>query len=111
MENVDFRPSVFASARRIRTHIEWNVDTRSEEHTSELQSRQYLACRLLLEKQKRTIPRRVDTPEQMGLSRAPRARPARAVGGPEILPSAVRPLLHVGCRDVLSPPPARLRTL
>src|SRR3712207_6890134 len=26
----------------------WN--TRSEEHTSELQSRQYLACRLLLEK-------------------------------------------------------------
>src|SRR3712207_7788767 len=26
---------------------------RSEEHTSELQSRQYLVCRLLLEKQKR----------------------------------------------------------
>src|SRR3712207_8780374 len=26
-------------------------DTRSEEHTSELQSRQYLVCRLLLEKQ------------------------------------------------------------
>src|SRR3712207_8046194 len=26
--------------------------TRSEEHTSELQSRQYLVCRLLLEKQK-----------------------------------------------------------
>src|SRR3712207_7997012 len=29
--------------------------TRSEEHTSELQSRQYLVCRLLLEK-KRDIP-------------------------------------------------------
>src|SRR3712207_7012922 len=30
---------------------------RSEEHTSELQSRQYLVCRLLLEKkQKRTLP-------------------------------------------------------
>src|SRR5215203_7499767 len=28
-------------------------DERSEEHTSELQSRQYLVCRLLLEKQKK----------------------------------------------------------
>src|SRR3712207_7837436 len=28
--------------------------TRSEEHTSELQSRQYLVCRLLLEKKKNT---------------------------------------------------------
>src|SRR3712207_7020979 len=28
------------------------VDYRSEEHTSELQSRQYLVCRLLLEKKK-----------------------------------------------------------
>src|SRR5215203_7372715 len=30
-----------------------SVDTRSEEHTSELQSRQYLVCRLLLEKKKK----------------------------------------------------------
>src|SRR3712207_8456479 len=30
-------------------------DARSEEHTSELQSRQYLVCRLLLEK-KKTLP-------------------------------------------------------
>src|SRR3712207_7367793 len=30
------------------------VATRSEEHTSELQSRQYLVCRLLLEKKKKT---------------------------------------------------------
>src|SRR3712207_8273305 len=29
---------------------------RSEEHTSELQSRQYLVCRLLLEKKKKTDP-------------------------------------------------------
>src|SRR5258707_10261618 len=29
---------------------------RSEEHTSELQSRQYLVCRLLLEKKKRAHP-------------------------------------------------------
>src|SRR3712207_8622946 len=28
----------------------WTVPHRSEEHTSELQSRQYLVCRLLLEK-------------------------------------------------------------
>src|SRR3712207_9428663 len=28
------------------------IDLRSEEHTSELQSRQYLVCRLLLEKKK-----------------------------------------------------------
>src|SRR3712207_7267002 len=34
-----------ASARKI-------ADRRSEEHTSELQSRQYLVCRLLLEKKK-----------------------------------------------------------
>src|SRR3712207_6949613 len=29
------------------------IDDRSEEHTSELQSRQYLVCRLLLEKKKK----------------------------------------------------------
>src|SRR3712207_8866343 len=29
---------------------------RSEEHTSELQSRQYLVCRLLLEKKKQSAP-------------------------------------------------------
>src|SRR3712207_7930790 len=33
--------------------IKWPaITTRSEEHTSELQSRQYLVCRLLLEKKK-----------------------------------------------------------
>src|SRR5438445_5427770 len=31
------------------------IDERSEEHTSELQSRQYLVCRLLLEKKKQLI--------------------------------------------------------
>src|SRR3712207_7071015 len=30
------------------------TDSRSEEHTSELQSRQYLVCRLLLEKKKKS---------------------------------------------------------
>src|SRR5258707_10005958 len=32
-----------------------NLGLRSEEHTSELQSRQYLVCRLLLEKKKKKI--------------------------------------------------------
>src|SRR3712207_9165793 len=31
----------------------WQAGQRSEEHTSELQSRQYLVCRLLLEKKKK----------------------------------------------------------
>src|SRR5690606_41007497 len=31
----------------------WNSDGRSEEHTSELQSRENLVCRLLLEKKKK----------------------------------------------------------
>src|SRR3712207_8601348 len=39
-------------APRIRGEIE--AAMRSEEHTSELQSRQYLVCRLLLEKKKKT---------------------------------------------------------
>src|SRR3712207_8842235 len=33
---------------------QWTFRLRSEEHTSELQSRQYLVCRLLLEKKKTT---------------------------------------------------------
>src|SRR2546429_1483822 len=32
------------------------IDQRSEEHTSELQSRLHLVCRLLLEKKKHTAP-------------------------------------------------------
>src|SRR3712207_6899076 len=38
-----------------RSRIESRTESgRSEEHTSELQSRQYLVCRLLLEKKKKT---------------------------------------------------------
>src|SRR3712207_6984651 len=33
-----------------------HAEERSEEHTSELQSRQYLVCRLLLEKKKKSLP-------------------------------------------------------
>src|SRR5258707_11764331 len=39
-------------AHRLR-HAERQLFRRSEEHTSELQSRQYLVCRLLLEKKKK----------------------------------------------------------
>src|SRR5258707_8321353 len=39
------------------------VGGRSEEHTSELQSRQYLVCRLLLEKKKKVITNNVITVE------------------------------------------------
>src|SRR3712207_8821538 len=40
-------------ARRAARHLLVQLqEPRSEEHTSELQSRQYIVCRLLLEKQK-----------------------------------------------------------
>src|SRR3712207_7032557 len=47
-------------AHRVPQAPEWagsiaERQLRSEEHTSELQSRQYLVCRLLLEKKKKTV--------------------------------------------------------
>src|SRR3712207_8032384 len=41
--------------------ISADLSVRSEEHTSELQSRQYLVCRLLLEKKKTQIPQETHT--------------------------------------------------
>src|SRR3712207_7765180 len=46
-------PSVQQSRAR-RASRTSSTPARSEEHTSELQSRQYLVCRLLLEKKKKT---------------------------------------------------------
>src|SRR5258707_4231644 len=43
------------AARSARRHL-----ARSEEHTSELQSRQYLVCRLLLEKKKNKKASRIN---------------------------------------------------
>src|SRR3712207_7039419 len=37
----------------VRDDVEAGSSLRSEEHTSELQSRQYIVCRLLLEKKKK----------------------------------------------------------
>src|SRR3712207_7842244 len=44
-----------------RPHAAARAADRSEEHTSELQSRQYLVCRLLLEKKKKTTISFYDT--------------------------------------------------
>src|SRR3712207_6982982 len=42
-----------ASQRPSHSYASCRLPARSEEHTSELQSRQYLVCRLLLEKKKK----------------------------------------------------------
>src|SRR5947209_13364798 len=57
------RPRLVATLRKLalvpEIVVDWRRSTtvsvldRSEEHTSELQSRQYLVCRLLLEKKKK----------------------------------------------------------
>src|SRR3712207_8974057 len=53
---IDRSPKMIEIAtRRNRQHVD--AGRRSEEHTSELQSRQYLVCRLLLEKQNRRMSR------------------------------------------------------
>src|SRR3712207_9021252 len=48
------QPTRGRHARRAPPRLRAHPD-RSEEHTSELQSRQYLVCRLLLEKKKHTL--------------------------------------------------------
>src|SRR3712207_8620237 len=45
----------FSNKKGIIVDIRFNGGGRSEEHTSELQSRQYLVCRLLLEKKKNNL--------------------------------------------------------
>src|SRR3712207_7660693 len=50
------RPPCRRGRRRDDRGVELRAG-RSEEHTSELQSRQYLVCRLLLEKKKKYITR------------------------------------------------------
>src|SRR5258707_9944133 len=46
------RPGIFHDKPEVVVVAEMSPRARSEEHTSELQSRQYLVCRLLLEKKK-----------------------------------------------------------
>src|SRR3712207_6866887 len=53
MGEVVFRgPDAEKAVQRLVTRDVSRLAERSEEHTSELQSRQYLVCRLLLEKKK-----------------------------------------------------------
>src|SRR3712207_7749942 len=52
-QNVSFVQLVWLLARI--DHEDLETFPRSEKHTSELQSRQYLVCRLLLEKKKTTL--------------------------------------------------------
>src|SRR2546422_8505236 len=47
-----------------------NNQTRSEEHTSELQSRLHLVCRLLLEKKKKKNKKKITTGREASRSRA-----------------------------------------
>src|SRR3712207_8260212 len=49
--SLSLKPKTFGCAQ-IRRSLNCSKRCRSEEHTSELQSRQYLVCRLLLEKKK-----------------------------------------------------------
>src|SRR3712207_7825483 len=56
----DRERKVGAVRHRVGTFGHVELEVRSEEHTSELQSRQYLVCRLLLEKKKtNTEPYRI----------------------------------------------------
>src|SRR5690625_6158804 len=50
-----------------RSRQERSSSTRSEEHTSELQSRGHLVCRLLLEKKKKRTTQECDLPDQQPL--------------------------------------------
>src|SRR6266478_9410557 len=60
-------PSCTGTARRPRRCSSRSCSTRSEEHTSELQSQSNLVCRLLLEKKKpkRTPSRGIIRPRQL----------------------------------------------
>src|SRR3712207_7652841 len=49
MEDLEFATDEFVTKKQMT----FDKKVRSEEHTSELQSRQYLVCRLLLEKKKK----------------------------------------------------------
>src|SRR2546421_5010154 len=54
-------PSCFTTRAQSRNELQVAQDARSEEHTSELQSRSDLVCRLLLEKKKTMHTRRQTT--------------------------------------------------
>src|SRR5699024_11320240 len=54
-----------AAASSLHCGLDWPCELRSEEHTSELQSRFDLVCRLLLEKKKIKPEKKMTNPSQM----------------------------------------------
>src|SRR3712207_8505222 len=50
-----YQPEAYMPVSDTYIEKDLSINERSEEHTSELQSRQYLVCRLLLEKKTNTI--------------------------------------------------------
>src|SRR2546422_6142109 len=76
------QPTLIANAKRRATNIRFRAASsfRSEEHTSELQSRLHLVCRLLLEKKKKQLYRQFHTAMQVVHSlRLPRHVPTDAL--------------------------------
>src|SRR3712207_7846763 len=55
VEQLEAASKGFVEAKEALDRSKKRQQERSEEHTSELQSRQYLVCRLLLEKKKNTL--------------------------------------------------------
>src|SRR5690625_6276976 len=63
---------------RVLLNTRFQQHPRSEEHTSELQSRGHLVCRLLLAQQKVTSPRRGNTSTRSTTPQRPRPTTAQA---------------------------------
>src|SRR2546422_2853211 len=72
----DFRGRLSAGLLRIP------AETRSEEHTSELQSRLHLVCRLLLEKKKQPKRPGAGTPRRSTVYESPRVAATVQAHGP-----------------------------
>src|SRR5437660_5921545 len=80
------RPAPTACRARAKAHGRRGTD-RSEEHTSELQSRGHLVCRLLLEKKKPAQPPRTHVhTNDHSAQHAPSPPPSR---GPRCSPSTI----------------------
>src|SRR5688572_32763921 len=61
LDYLETRAEVDASRMGMIGHSLGGQETRSEEHTSELQSQSNLVCRLLLEKKKKKKKRKINT--------------------------------------------------
>src|SRR5205809_6064401 len=75
---------------------------RSEEHTSELQSRLHLVCRLLLEKKKGVVPTPSATVVAVWRSRIPGSTARHIpVAAPAVRPAPQPPVSHAGSQQRL----------